>query len=222
MAEVKRAGRPRRPQAGRRAIGCLRRQTVSVGAAEPRLPRLQFLLTVIVITNNLSLVARLVDEIRQTKPFASIEEQVFLELQLTADRLLAGASRELREFGLSPAQYNVLRILRGAGEAGITCSEIGERMIQRDPDVTRLLDRLVVQGLASRERSERDRRVVVTRATKAAREALRQVDGRIASYHKRRLGHLGSERLRRLASLLEEVREAEPSPPSEQSKEHSR
>ena len=166
--------------------------------------------------------ARLVDEIRQTKPFASIEEQVFLELQLTADRLLAGASRELREFGLSPAQYNVLRILRGAGEAGITCSEIGERMIQRDPDVTRLLDRLVVQGLASRERSERDRRVVVTRATKAAREALRQVDGRIASYHKRRLGHLGSERLRRLASLLEEVREAEPSPPSEQSKEHSR
>jgi DNA-binding MarR family transcriptional regulator len=162
------------------------------------------------------------EEIRQTKPFASLEEQVFLELQLTADRLLAGAARELREFGLSPAQYNVLRILRGAGEAGITCSEIGERMIQRDPDVTRLLDRLVVQGLAVRERGERDRRVVVTRATRAAREALRQVDGRIASYHKRQLGHLGAERLRKLASLLEEVRELEPFSPSEDRKEQTR
>ncbi len=162
------------------------------------------------------------DEIQQTKPFASLEEQVFLELQLTADRLMAGAARELKEFGLSPAQYNVLRILRGAGEAGITCSEIGGRMIQRDPDVTRLLDRLVEQGLASRERSEQDRRVVVTRATPAAREALRQVDGRVLAYHTRQLGPLGAERLRKLASLLEEVREVESSSPSERKKEKAR
>jgi DNA-binding MarR family transcriptional regulator len=155
-------------------------------------------------------VVRLIDEIRQTRPFASLEEQVFLELQLTADRLLAAVARELKEFDLSPAQYNVLRILRGAGEAGITCNEIGERMIQSDPDVTRLLDRLVARGLARRERSERDRRVVVTRATGAARELLRRLDVRMSSFQKRQLGHLGAERLRRLASLLERLRAAEP------------
>jgi DNA-binding MarR family transcriptional regulator len=155
-------------------------------------------------------VARLQDEIKQTKPFASVEEEVFVELQLTADRLAGAVSRELKEFGLTLGQYNVLRILRGAGEAGVTCRDISERMIHRDPDVTRLLDKLVDLGLARRQRDERDRRVVVTRATDAARELLRRVDPRAEAVVRRALAPLGPQKLRRLAALLEEARAAEP------------
>jgi DNA-binding MarR family transcriptional regulator len=157
---------------------------------------------------------RLREEIHQTKPFGSLEEEVYVELQLTADRLLGEVTRELRAFGLSPAQYNVLRILRGAGTAGVTCGEIGGRMIHRDPDVTRLVDRLVAQGLAVRERDERDRRVVVTRATDEARELLRKVDPRLAALHQRRFAHVPPEKLRRLSSLLEELRDQEPDAPT--------
>jgi DNA-binding MarR family transcriptional regulator len=149
---------------------------------------------------------KLKDEIHQTRPFASVEEEAYVALQLTADRLFGEVARELRPFRLSPAQYNVLRILRGAGAEGITCGEIGERMIHRDPDVTRLVDRLVAQGLAVRDRDEQDRRVVVTRATDAAREVLRKVDPRLAALHHRRFAQLAPEKLRRLVSLLETVR----------------
>jgi DNA-binding MarR family transcriptional regulator len=154
--------------------------------------------------------ARLRDELRQTKPFGSLEEEVYLELQLTADRLAGAVVRELKTVGLSHAQYNVLRILRGAGEAGATCGEIGERMINRDPDVTRLLDRLVEQGLARRERDERDRRVVVTTITDAARDLMRKVEPRLEVLLRRTLGPLGPKRLRNLAELLEAARDVEP------------
>jgi DNA-binding MarR family transcriptional regulator len=152
-------------------------------------------------------VPRLQDEIHQTKPFASLEEEVYLELQVTADRLLAEVTRELKALGLTPSQYNVLRILRGAGPGGITCKQIGGRMIHQDPDVTRLLDRLVAQGHAVRDRSERDRRVVVTRLTEQGRDLLRRADPRVAAVQRTQLGPLGPVRLRRLASLLEAVRD---------------
>ncbi|HTQ79049.1 MAG TPA: MarR family transcriptional regulator, partial [Thermoanaerobaculia bacterium] len=96
-------------------------------------------------------------EIRQGLPFPSEEEEAFLSLQRTASLLLQAVGRRLKPYDLSPAQYNLLRILRGAGEAALTCGEIGERLVSPGPDVTRLLDRLEQRDLLFRERDEEDR-----------------------------------------------------------------
>jgi DNA-binding MarR family transcriptional regulator len=99
-------------------------------------------------------------ELRQTRPFGSLEEEILVGVQLAAHRLLAPWARILAERAdLSPPQYNLLRILRGAGPSGRTCTEIAERLITRDPDVTRLTERLVRRGLARREADAADRRV---------------------------------------------------------------
>jgi DNA-binding MarR family transcriptional regulator len=111
---------------------------------------------------------KLRDEIRQTKPFASPEEEAYLNLQRTAEYLRAKSAAWLRPWDLSLTQYNVLRILRGAGKGGLACSEIGARMVTQDSDITRLLDRLEKKGLIERWRDERDRRVVMARATRQA------------------------------------------------------
>ena len=149
-------------------------------------------------------------DLKQRRPFASREEEAYLNLVRTADLLSREVAAVLKRHQLSEAQYNVLRILRGASQAGVTCREIGERMIHRDPDVTRLLDRLVEQGLATRQRDERDRRVVVTRITDEARELLRRVDPHLDGVVRRTLGPLGEPRLRRLAALLQSARELVP------------
>ena len=106
---------------------------------------------------------RLRAEIHQDDPFDSPEEEVFLNLQRTAAILTGRFAAELRAWGLTPAQYNVLRILRGAGPGGRTCGEVGERLVAPGPDVTRLIDRLERAGLVARERDEADRRVVRAR-----------------------------------------------------------
>src|SRR5574341_1874048 len=104
-------------------------------------------------------------EIGQRKPFRRMEDEAFLNLQRTADALLQGVAAALKPVGLSPTQYNVLRILRGSGSGGLACREIAERMITRDPDVTRLLDRLEERRLVVRTREREDRRVITTRIT---------------------------------------------------------
>lgn len=106
---------------------------------------------------------------------------------------------------LSPAQYNVLRILRGAPE-GLTCGEIGNRLVTRDPDITRLLDRLEKRGLIARQRGGEDRRVVLTRIEQDGLELLARLDEPVRALHRGLLGHLGAERLRTLAELLEACR----------------
>src|SRR5918998_4010285 len=105
------------------------------------------------------------EEIKQTKPFRSIEDEAYLNLLRTADALLRKETELLKEYGLSPTQYNALRILRGAGTEGVTCGEMSDRMLTKDPDVTRLVDRLETRGLLTRARSDEDRRVVRTRIT---------------------------------------------------------
>src|SRR3970040_1643505 len=90
---------------------------------------------------------RLQAEIKQKKPFRTLEQEAFLNLLRTTDALLRGQARVLKSVGLSHPQYNVLRILRGAGPHGLACREVCERLITRDPDVTRLLDRLEARGL---------------------------------------------------------------------------
>ncbi len=111
-------------------------------------------------------------EIQQTKPFSTLEEEALVSLQRTADRLHWRMSEMLKEHGLSPTQYNALRILRGAKDEGRACSEIAERMINRDPDITRLVDRLERRGLVARSREGRDRRVITTRITPAGLKLL--------------------------------------------------
>ena len=139
-----------------------------------------------------------------------LEEEVFVGLQRTADWLLQGIEQILKTQGLSQTQYNVLRILRGAGPRGLSCSEIGERMITRDPDMTRLLDRMEERGLVARERQQIDRRVVTTRVTPAGLKLLKSLDHPVREYHRRRFRHIAGARLKTLAVLLEEARKREP------------
>lgn len=136
----------------------------------------------------------------------NLEAEVYVSLLRTADHLARGAEELLKPVGLSGTQYNVLRILRGAGRRGLSCREVGERMITRDPDVTRLLDRLERRGLVSRSRERADRRVITTRITPKGLALLAGLDDSVAELHRRQLGPLGRERLRTLLNLLELVR----------------
>ena len=145
-------------------------------------------------------------ELKQNVPFTSREQEAYLSLLRTADALESQVEAKLKEFGLTGTQYNALRILRGAGREGIPCSEIGERMITRDPDVTRLLDRLQKRGLVERTRSNEDRRVVCGKITAAGLKLLREMDGPLEKYGREVLRHVGQDKLKELIDLLELVR----------------
>ncbi len=146
-------------------------------------------------------------EIQQTKPFTSLEDEALVALQRTADRLHWRLSEMLKEHGLSPTQYNALRILRGAGDQGRACSEIAERMVNRDPDITRLVDRLERRGLAVRSREGRDRRIITTRITPAGLELLQALDGPVEVFNRKMLSPLGEKQLQTLIQLLDTARE---------------
>ena len=129
------------------------------------------------------------------------EEAVFLDLLRTTDMLSRGLVQVLKVEDLSSTQYNVLRILRGAGE-GLACGEIASRMITRDPDVTRLLDRLEKRGLISRCRETEDRRTVRARIAPEGLTVLARLDETVQAAHRQQLGHLGRERRLALTELL--------------------
>lgn len=133
----------------------------------------------------------------------TLEEQAYIVLQRSADRLQARFAKWLKPSGLSPTQYNALRILRGAGDQGLPCSEIGERMITRDPDITRLVDRLAKRGLVTRSHDKKDRRVVRATITAAGLEQLRELDAPLQGFLRGLLGHLDEAHLRQLTDLLE-------------------
>jgi DNA-binding MarR family transcriptional regulator len=135
----------------------------------------------------------------------SAEEAAFLDLLRTSELLTRGVVQVLKPAELSPTQYNVLRILRGSRE-GLPCGEIANRMITRDPDITRLLDRLEKRRLISRSRETRDRRRVLTRITPEGLRLVARLDEPVLKAHRRQLGHLGRERLRKLAELLQAAR----------------
>jgi DNA-binding MarR family transcriptional regulator len=141
-----------------------------------------------------------------------LEAQVFVSVLRTADALARGAEVLLKPSGLSPTQYNVLRILRGAGTEGLACREVGCRMISRDPDITRLLDRMESRGLIARARAEEDRRVVKTRVTAEGLRILAELDAPVRELHRRQLHHLPAKELRHLSRLLERVRGEAESP----------
>lgn len=140
----------------------------------------------------------------QDKFFMDQAEEVFLNIQRTAEVLTWGVVELLKEFGLTPTQYNVLRILRGAKE-GLTCNEIAARMVTRDSDMTRLLDRLEKLALVRRERGEKDRRIVLTFITKEGLELVNNLDEPIKQFHGQQLSHVSSQELSSLSQLLELV-----------------
>lgn len=146
---------------------------------------------------------KLATEIKQTKPFASTAEEAILNIQRTASVLNQAIAEAFRPSGLSETQYNALRILRGAGAGGLACQEIAERMITRDPDITRLLDRLEARRLVERTRSVEDRRVVVAKISSSGLELLASMDAAVRDLPRKILGHLGEERLLALIDLLE-------------------
>jgi len=145
-----------------------------------------------------------------TSPSLPLEDHIFVAILRTADALSQEAEQLIKSAGLTMAQYNVLRILRGAEPEGLLCRGISERMISRDPDITRLLDRMESHGWITRHREQVDRRVVKTRITEVGLAALKKLDQPVRELHKSQFRHMSATQLKALAKLLEEVKEREP------------
>ncbi|MGH7145074.1 MAG: MarR family winged helix-turn-helix transcriptional regulator [Planctomycetota bacterium] len=150
-------------------------------------------------------------ELHQTKPFESPAHEMYLNIVRTAFVLQRGGNEPLKAAGISAEQYNVLRILRGAGAGGWSCQEIAERMVSFDPDLTRLIDRLLKRGWVVRERSSTDRRVVISKITAAGLAVLKQLEAPMRESLERLVGHLQQGEMRKLIDLLERVRVGAPS-----------
>jgi len=149
---------------------------------------------------------RLQDELKQSRPFASIEQEATLNVVRTGAMLTDMIESVLKPYGLSAAQYNVLKILRGAEPEGLCRNEIRDRMLTRMPDMTRLLDRMEDAGLVTRTRQTNDRRLVRTELTERATELLDKIEPNMLEEHRERLGGLSRDDLRRLIELLTAVR----------------
>lgn len=149
---------------------------------------------------------RLRDELKQSKPFGSLEQEAMLSIQRTGAVLGYSIIEALKPFGVTPTQYNVLRILRGARPAGLCREDIRSRLIAEVPDVTRLLDRMEQAGLVDRERDTADRRLVTTRVTAKGLRLLDEIDGPVKKVHEEQLGHMNNAELRSLIALLAKAR----------------
>lgn len=150
---------------------------------------------------------KLKEEVGQRRPFTSLEVDAALNVARTADLFQRQMAELLKPWGITPTQYNALRILRGAGDAGHTCTAVSDRMLTKDPDVTRLIDRLESRGFVTRSRHPDDRRAIKLVLAEPGRELLAQLDAPVDELHTRQLGALGEERLRELIALLEAARE---------------
>jgi DNA-binding MarR family transcriptional regulator len=139
-----------------------------------------------------------------------LEDRLFVAILKASDSLSQQADQLIKSGGLTAAQYNVLRILRGAEPEGLLCRGIGERMISRDPDMTRLLDRMEKRSLITRQRQKADRRVIKTRITPEGLKLLKKLDQPVHDLHKKQFHHMSAARLKQLADLLAEVGKCEP------------
>lgn len=145
-------------------------------------------------------------QIKQERPFRSVEEEVFVGLQIVSDRLMAPWAAHLKQVAdLTHVQYNVLRILRGAGPDGLTAGEVGERLITRSPDVTRLIDRLEKRGLVARYPHPDDRRAVRICITEDGREQIARLDQKSRSLIRSCFEGLSPKRLEALRDSLDAV-----------------
>jgi DNA-binding MarR family transcriptional regulator len=146
-------------------------------------------------------------ELKQRKPYRTLEQEAAVSLARTAALVEHSAVDLLRPYGLTPTQYNVLRILRGAEPEGLGRNEVRDRLVSPVSDTTRLLDRLVERRLVVRTRGSDDRRVVVARITREGLDLIAPLDAVLEGLHRRQLGHLGERKLRNLVTLLMEARE---------------
>ena len=145
-----------------------------------------------------------------SSPAIPLEDHIFVAILKTADGLSQQAEQLIKSAALTMAQYNVLRILRGAEPEGLLCRGISDRMISRDPDITRLLDRMETHGWITRQREKQDRRVVKTRITEEGLTVLKKLDQPVRELHKGQFSHMSASQLKSLAKLLEEVEKREP------------
>jgi DNA-binding MarR family transcriptional regulator len=136
-----------------------------------------------------------------------LEQEVYLELVITYELLSSDLTRLCKNFGISPFQLNVLRILRGAGPAGLPCLAIADRMLNREPDITRLIDRLEATALVERAKTPDDRRVVLVRLTGNGLRLLAAMDKPLVAMHKSQLCHMPVPELLELQRLLTLARE---------------
>ncbi len=147
-------------------------------------------------------VSKLQAEIKQGKPFGTLQEEVWLNLSRTVGVLGHVFEQHLRPRGLSPTQYNVLRILRGAGGDGLCQSEIGSRLVAQVPDVPRILERMERAGWVTRQRGVQDRRVVMTTLTEPGRALVAALDGPMVEVMAGMFGGMSAEEMERLCELL--------------------
>ena len=150
--------------------------------------------------------SRLSEELKQTRPFRSVEEEAALSIVRTAALLEHRFAQAIKPYDITSTQYNVLRILRGAGSEGLCRNEVGQRLVREVPDVTRLLDRMEEIDLIARQRGGKDRRYVTTTITKKGLDLLKKVDEKVDEIHHTQLGHLDRTQLRHLVELLDTVR----------------
>lgn len=151
------------------------------------------------------------DEIKQTKPFQSVAEEVVLNLLFTGGRVKARLEEVFKPFKIGATLYNILRILKGAGNTGRTCSEISERLLQKEPDITRLLDRLEKKKLAKRARDSSDRRIVNTYITKAGLEVIDRIAPVLNSALEEMASNLSKTEAKHFVNVMERFRENIPS-----------
>ena len=149
------------------------------------------------------------DELRQAKPFRSLEEEATLNIARTSAVLEHALAQSLKPHDITPTQYNVLRILRGSGSEGLCRNEVGQRLVRQVPDVTRLLDRMEQLGLIARVRGNDDRRFVSTHLTPKGRDVVDRLDDEVSAIHRRHLAHLGETKLKLLVDLLTRARSPE-------------
>lgn len=150
---------------------------------------------------------RLKDELKMRKPFDSLEQEALLNIMRTSDQFQNRFGRLLREYDLTPSQYNILRILRGEGKP-LPALEVAGRMIQVVPAITGLIDRLEKSGMVRRDRCKEDRRVVYIEITEKALRTLAKMDEPLGDLHRDLLGHLTRNELKELIRTLEKARSA--------------
>jgi DNA-binding MarR family transcriptional regulator len=147
------------------------------------------------------------EELQQRKPFTSLEQEALLSVVRTSAMLIDAFERMLKPHGITGTQYNVLRILRGAGPGGLCRNDVRDRMLTRMPDVTRLLDRMEESGLIDRTRETSDRRMVMTRITANGLRLLDELEDVVVRQEKRAFAVLTKEQMRTLIAHLAAVRE---------------
>jgi DNA-binding MarR family transcriptional regulator len=149
------------------------------------------------------------EEIKQTKPFRTLCQEAQLNIVRTANQLSDAFEQMLKPHGITGTQYNVLRILRGAEPGGLCRNEVSQRLLNRMPDATRLLDRMEEADLVTRERSVEDRRLVTTRITKKGRQLVDSLDDSADQQHEKSMGHMTEQQLKTLVKLLTLARNPE-------------